>query len=242
MCTRKYLWAVTYGVKRGRKWKGIWKREEKRLCRQTPKHSITVRTRKLKSIHLTSIFTLALNLFGDAWGIFASYVFIVLPVCFCLPYYCCSLTNANIELSNEIRTAHADLTFSRASIKKYANLVDSVWWIKSHEIAFHVITAAIQGVLRTYLEKEDPVSSTLYHTGDKYSDSKLEWPVLKPKIRHVKFNIVWSHCRRQPSWFLRPSGSATEVNSIISVYGIFSPVAEMKSCDSQSGWHPIIKS
>lgn len=35
---------------------------------------------------------------------------------------CCSLTNANIQLSNEVCTARADLKFSHATIKEYANL------------------------------------------------------------------------------------------------------------------------
>lgn len=67
-----------------------------------------------------------------------------------------------------------------------------------YETALHVITAAIQRVLRTYPENEDSVSFTLYHSGNKYSESNLEGPVLKQKLRHVKFNVVWSHCRRQP--------------------------------------------
>jgi len=45
MCRLKYLWTVTLGVKRGRKWERIRKGEEKRICRQfiqTPRHCIDV--------------------------------------------------------------------------------------------------------------------------------------------------------------------------------------------------------
>lgn len=156
---------------------------------------------------------------------------------------CCSLTNANIQLSNEVCTARADLKFSHATIKEYANLrqllnfpelLNLVWFrlIKQNCMKLHFMSLQPR-----YREKmKDSVSFTLYHTGNKYSESNLEGPVLKQKLRHVKFNVVWSHCRRQP--FLNVilvSAPQWLGDWGISVYGIFSPVAEMKSSDSQSG-------
>ena len=88
---------------------------------------------------------------------------------FVFVYHSCSLTNANIQLSNEVCTARADLKFSRATIKEYANLRQLVNFLDSgvipfdktklHETALHVITSTIQRVLRTYPENEDPFHS-----------------------------------------------------------------------------------